>query len=114
MSSEEIIKSIQEITKNPYVITSLYSTVIAYSAAIVSGKLAIGYKLKKENKVENCKVIYETDALKTIRKEKTNPMQKELEDLIYEGLMRLNFDISPESMKIIKKIYPVLMMNQTI
>lgn len=103
MSSEEIIKSIQEITKNPYVITSLYSTVIAYSAAIVSGKLAIGYKLKKENKVENCKVIYETDALKTIRKEKTNPMQKELEDLIYEGLTKLSFDISPESMQIIIK-----------
>ncbi|MGM9882510.1 MAG: hypothetical protein ACI31S_06715 [Bacilli bacterium] len=102
MSSEEIIKSIQEITKNPYVITSLYSA-ITYSAVIVSGKLAMSYKLKKENKVENCKVIYETDALKVIRKERTNSMQKELEDLIYEGLMRLSFDISPESMQIIIK-----------
>lgn len=62
------------------------------------------HKLIKENKLENCQIIYETNGLKTTRKYIQEPKQsKEMKQLINEALERLSNDVSPQSMQIIKE-----------
>lgn len=98
MSSEELIKLVQEIATNPHIIATMCSAIMVYTSGVATSY----YKLKRDNKIENCKTIYEPNALKTIRKKRINPVQEELEDLIYEILTKLSFEVSPESMQIIK------------
>lgn len=110
MSSEEISKLVQEILKNPNFVIAIYTSLIPL---VITQKATMNYKLKRENRVKNCKVT-EITPLETIREKRKKPISKEFEDLIYEALTRLCLEVSPESMEIIKKnLFSVAMANNS-
>lgn len=66
----------------------------------------IKYKLKKENKFTDSIVIFESETLKNTRKQQKiihQKKQKEIEDTIYEFLIKLSPLLSVESKKIVIK-----------
>lgn len=66
----------------------------------------IKYKLKKENKFTDSIVIFESETLKNTRKQQNiihQKKQKEIEDTIYEILIKLSPLLSVESKKIVIK-----------
>lgn len=97
MNSEEIKEIAKLLVKN---MTTLSLDI---ALAILANKTINRYQLIRDNRVEKCKFIQTPEYLKTTRKENLEAMPKELENIVYEALTRLSFDISPESMEIIKK-----------
>lgn len=102
------VQEINELVKN--IVTNLANNqLIVFSALIlpITAEITHGigkrFKLQRKNKIENCKVIYESPALKTNRKKKSNENLSEIKDLIAEALTTLSQEVSAESMQIIKK-----------
>lgn len=80
------------------------SIALTYVSASLSVKNVKKYKLERENKVENCKVIHESNALKTIRNAPKRPIvDKEIIDIVNEAIETLSHEVSPETMEIIKR-----------
>ena len=102
------VQEINELVKN--IVTNLANNqLIAFSALMlpITAEITYGigkrFRLQRKNKIENCKVIYESPALKTNRKKKNGENLNEIKDLIAEALTTLSQEVSAESMQIIKK-----------
>lgn len=104
MGAEEISKIISDIIVNyGYSATITGGALIAVSASL-SIKNIQKYKLVRDNKVENCKVIHESNALKALRKAPKRPIvDKEIMSIVNEALEVLSHEVSPETMEIIKR-----------